>query len=149
MFDMVPFKRTGLLKKGGNNFNNFMDNFFNEDFFAPIPFEKMGFGFKVDLKENENSYVVEADLPGVDKESIDIQYKNNYLTVSAKREDKTEEKKENYVRKEIKYGEFKRSFYVDNVDEEKVTAVFKDGVLRIELPKVEKSKVETKKIEIK
>ena len=149
MFDMVPFKRTGLLKKGGDNFNSFMDNFFNDDFFAPIPFEKMGFGFKVDLKENENSYVVEADLPGVNKDSIDVQYKNNYLTVSAKREDKTEEKKENYVRKEIKYGEFKRSFYVDNVDEEKVTAAFKDGVLRIELPKTEKTKVETKKIEIK
>lgn len=149
MFDMVPFKRTGLLKKGGDNFNSFMDNFFNDDFFAPIPFEKMGFGFKVDLKENENCYVVEADLPGVNKESIDIQYKNNYLTVSAKREDKTEEKKEDFVRKEIKYGELKRSFYVDNVDEEKITAAFKDGVLRIELPKVEISKVETKKIEIK
>lgn len=149
MFDMVPFKRTGLLKKGGDNFNNFVDNFFNDDFFAPIPFEKMGFGFKVDLKENESSYIVEADLPGVNKDSIDIEYKNNYLTVSAKREEKNEDKSENYVRKEIRYGEFKRSFYVDNVDEDKVTASFNDGVLRVELPKTNKEKVVTKKIEIK
>jgi len=146
MFDMVPFKKSHLLKKGEDNF---FDTFFNEDFFAPIPFEKMGFGFKVDLKETEDCYKVEADLPGVNKDSIDIEYKNNYLTVSAKREEKTDVKNENYVRKERRYGEFKRSFYVDNVDAEKITASFTDGVLKIDLPKAAKEKVETKKIEIK
>ncbi len=144
MFDMVPFKRSRLFKKG----EDFFDNFFDEDFNMPMPFEKMGFNFKVDLKETDTSYVVEADLPGVAKEDVDIDYKNNYLTIKAKREEKVEEKKENYVRKERKYGEFKRMFYVDNVDEEKIKASFTDGVLKVELPKTEKAKIETKRIVI-
>jgi HSP20 family protein len=141
---MVPFKRSRLFKKG----EDFFDNFFDEDFNMPMPFEKMGFNFKVDLKETDTSYVVEADLPGVAKEDVDIDYKNNYLTIKAKREEKVEEKKENYVRKERKYGEFKRMFYVDNVDEEKIKASFTDGVLKVELPKTEKAKIETKRIVI-
>ena len=144
MADMVPVNKGGLFKRG----EDFLDNLFNEDFFA-IPFEKMGFGFRVDLKENENAYLVEAELPGVNKDSIDVEFKNNYLTISAKREEKTEEKKEIYVRKERKYGELVRSFYIDNVDEEKITASFAEGILKVELPKSEKEKVTTKKIEIK
>jgi len=144
MFDMVPFKRSRLFKKG----EDFFDNFFDEDFTMPMPFEKMGFSFKVDMKETDTSYVVEADLPGVAKEDVDIDYKNNYLTIKAKREEKIEEKKENFVRKERKYGEFKRMFYVDNVDEENIKATFTDGVLKVELPKTEKAKIETKRIVI-
>jgi HSP20 family protein len=144
MFDMVPFKRSRLFKKG----EDFFDNFFDEDFTMPMPFEKMGFSFKVDMKETDTSYIVEADLPGIAKEDVDIDYKNNYLTIKAKREEKVEEKKENFVRKERKYGEFKRMFYVDNVDEEKIKASFADGVLKVELPKTEKAKIETKRIVI-
>lgn len=144
MFDMVPFKKGRLFKRG----EDFFDNFFDEDFTMPVPFDKMGLGFKVDLKETDTSYVVEADLPGIAKEDVDIDYKNNYLTIKAKREEKVEEKKENYVRKERKYGEFKRMFYVDNVDEEKIKASFTDGVLKVELPKTEKAKIETKRIVI-
>jgi HSP20 family protein len=143
MFDMVPFKKNRLLKKG-----DFFDNFFDDDLMMPMAFEKMGLGFKVDLKETDTSYVVEADLPGVVKEDVDIDYKNNYLTIKAKREEKVEEKKENYVRKERKYGEFKRMFYVDNVDEDKIKASFTDGVLKVELPKTEKAKTEIKRIVI-
>lgn len=144
MFDMVPFKRSRLFKKG----EDFFDNFFDEDFTMPMPFEKMGFSFKVDMKETDTSYVVEADLPGIAKEDVDIDYKNNYLTIKAKREEKVEEKKENFVRKERKYGEFKRMFYVDNVDEDNIKATFTDGVLKVELPKTEKAKIETKRIVI-
>ncbi|KAF1086209.1 18 kDa heat shock protein [Sporotomaculum syntrophicum] len=143
MFNIVPFKR-GLLRRG----EDFFDHFFDSDFFAPVPFEKFGFGFKVDIKENENAYLVEADLPGVNKDSINIEFENNYLTVSATREDTTEEKTENYVRKERKYGELKRTFYVDDVDEEKIKASFVEGVLKIELPKAKAEKAATKKIEI-
>lgn len=149
MFDMVPFRKNNLYKRGGENFNNFFDNFFNDDFFAPIPFNKIGYGFKVDLKESESSYMVQADLPGVNKDSIEVEFKNNYLTVSAKREETSEDKNESYIRKEVSYGEFRRSFYIDNVNEEKISASFTDGVLKIDLPKVNKEKVETKKIEVK
>lgn len=104
--------------------------------------------FRVDLKENEENYIIEADLPGVKKESIDIDFENNYLVISAKREDALEEKKENFVRRERYYGEFKRSFYIDNVDEDKISATFKDGVLKIVLPKLNKGNDKKKKINI-
>ncbi|WML33143.1 Hsp20 family protein [Clostridium sp. OS1-26] len=80
--------------------------------------------FRVDLKETENEYMVEADLPGINKEAIDVEYENNYLTISAKREETIENKdNNNYVRRERSYGEFKRRFYIDNVDKEKIDVI--------------------------
>ncbi|WP_163195216.1 heat shock protein Hsp18 [Clostridium thermarum] len=146
MFEMVPFKRNGLSKRGDDFFNNFLGNFFDDDFFTPAAF--MGNSFKVDLRETEDAYIVEADLPGVPKEAINIDYEKNYLTISAKREDRVEEKKDNYVRRERHYGEFRRSFYVDNIDESKISANFKDGVLTVNLPKLDKEVRRRKRIDI-
>ncbi|MBP2034017.1 HSP20 family protein [Clostridium algifaecis] len=147
MFDMVPFRKNNDLRRG-DNFENFVDSFFNNDFFAPLNLKGFGTGFKADLKETDTAYLVEADLPGVNKDSIDINYDNNYLTISAKREDKTEEKSENLIRRERSYGEFRRSFYVDNVDKNAVSASFKNGVLKINLPKLQKGSKENTKIDI-
>lgn len=146
MFEMVPFRKNGLAKRGDDFFNNFFNNFFNDEFLAPANF--MGNSFKVDLKETENSYVVEADLPGVSKDAINIEYENNYLTISAKREDNIEDKKDNYVRRERHYGEFRRSFYVDNIDEAKIDASFKDGVLKVNIPKLDKGIQRKRRIDI-
>lgn len=147
MFDMVPFKRNNnSVAKRGDYFNQLFDNFFNDDFFTPIT--NFGNSFRVDLKETETEYMVEADLPGVNKEAIDLQYENNYLTISAKREEITENKDNNYVRRERSYGEFKRRFYIDNVNEEKIDASFMDGVLKITLPKLEKVNTNKRKIDI-
>lgn len=148
MFDMVPFrKNNNSIAKRGDYFNQLFDNFFNDDFFAPMT--HFGNSFRVDLKETENEYVVEADLPGINKEAIDIEYENNYLTVSAKREETIDNKDNNYVRREISYGQFSRRFYIDNVDEEKIDASFKDGVLKITLPKLEKVILNKRKISIR
>lgn len=148
MFDMVPFRKNNSIARG-DAFDNFVNSFFNDDFFAPVNVNGFGKGFKVDLKENENYYVVEADLPGINRDAIDVDYNNNYLTISAKREDSREDKNENFVRQERSYGEFKRSFYVDNVDKNGITASFKDGVLKVELPKSEKGQDHGTKIDIK
>ncbi|MBV7275510.1 Hsp20/alpha crystallin family protein [Clostridium sp. PL3] len=148
MFDMVPFrKNNNSIAKRGDYFNQLFDNFFNDDFFAPMT--HFGNSFRVDLKETENEYMVEADLPGINKEAIDIQYENNYLTVSAKREETIENKDNNYVRRERSYGQFSRRFYIDNVNEEKIDASFKDGVLKITLPKLEKVIMNKRKIDIR
>lgn len=104
--------------------------------------------FKVNVKENADDYVVEAELPGVKKDSINFEYDNNYLTVSTKKEDKFEDKGQNYLRREIRSGALKRSFYVDNVDENKIDASFSNGVLKVILPKIEKGKVDSHKINI-
>ncbi|WP_127836280.1 heat shock protein Hsp18 [Clostridium prolinivorans] len=145
MFEMIPFRKNNLSKKD-DFFPQFFKSFFDDDFFTAL--DTMHGNFRVDLKENEGNYIIEADLPGVKKESIDIDFENNYLVISAKREDALEEKKENFVRRERYYGEFKRSFYIDNVDEDKISATFKDGVLKIVLPKLNKGNDKKKKINI-
>lgn len=148
MFDMVPFKRNNDVAKRGDYFDQFFNNFLRDDFFSSMPANFVGNNFTVDLKEKENEYVVEADLPGVSKDAIDIDYSNNYLTISAKREDNVEDKNDNYVRRERSYGEYKRCFYIDNVDEDKIDASFNDGVLKLLLPKLTKGKDTRKKINI-
>ena len=147
MFDIVPWRKNNSITKKGDEFENMVNSFFNDDFFSSLGVLKNN--FSVDLKEDDNDYIIEADLPGVDKKDIEISYKNGYLNISAKRENNLEEKKDNYVRQERSYGEFKRSFYIDNVEEDKIDANFDNGVLKVTLPKLNKEIHETKKIEVK
>jgi HSP20 family protein len=147
MFELVPFKRnSNSIAKRGDSFDNLWNSFFNEDFFAPIGFNSSS--FKVDIKEEDNNYTLEAELPGFKKEAIALDYDNNYLTISAVRDDSVETKGDNYVKKERSYGKFQRSFYINNIDEAKIDAAFNDGILKVVLPKKEGS-VSTKKIDIK
>ncbi|AAO36934.1 Hsp20/alpha crystallin family protein [Clostridium tetani] len=145
MFDMIPFKRNNSMKRD-SYFDEFFDNFFNNDFLVPIKFPKNN--FRADLKETNNEYIIEADLPGISKDAVKVNYSNNNLVISAKREDIIENKDENYIRRERSYGEFKRAFYVDNVDENNIKASFKNGVLRINLTKLEDTTKARKQIEI-
>lgn len=147
MFDIVPWRKNNSIQRKGDEFENMVNSFFNEDFFDS--FGLMKSNFSVDLKEDDNNYIIEADLPGVDKKDIDISYKDGYLNISAKRDNNVEEKKDNYVRKERSYGELKRSFYIDNVEEDNINANFDNGVLKVTLPKLNKEIHESKKIEIK
>jgi HSP20 family protein len=148
MFDMVPFRsNNNSMAKRGDYFNQLFNNFFDDDFFAPVNY--ISNGFRVDLKETDDEYMIEADLPGMNKDAIDISYENNYITIAAKRDDSVEDKRHNYVRRERRCGEFSRSFYIDNVDENNIDAEFKDGVLKVSLPKKDKTKINRKKINIK
>ncbi|KYH34095.1 18 kDa heat shock protein [Clostridium tepidiprofundi DSM 19306] len=146
MFDMIPYRKNKNLVTRDDMFEQFFNNFFDNSLLEPFNFAKNS--FKVDLKENNDNYVVEADLPGVDKNNIDITYENNYLTIRAKREDKIEETKDNYIRHERHYGEFRRSFYIDNVDENNIQASFNNGVLNITLPKLSDDNNKIKRINI-
>ncbi|MGO5066402.1 Hsp20/alpha crystallin family protein [Clostridium sporogenes] len=145
MFDIIPFRRNNLNKKD-EFFSSFFNNFFNDEFFSLM--NNLQSTFKVDLKETTENYLVEADLPGVKKEDITVEFANNYLTISAKRNSSIENKKENFVRQERHYGEFNRSFYINNVDQNNIDASFKDGVLKIDLPKLDKENSNGKRIDI-
>lgn len=146
MFNLVPFSKNSMMKRG-DYFDKILDTFFDDSLFAPVNIcEKP---FKVDVKETKDNYLIEAALPGIEKNDINIDYQNNYLTISAKKENKVEDSNSNYVRREISFGEFKRSFYVDNIDENNVSAEFTNGILKVDLPKLEKSKDNHKQIEIK
>ncbi|HOB90394.1 MAG: Hsp20/alpha crystallin family protein [Bacillota bacterium] len=92
----------------------------------------------VDIEETDNMYVVKADVPGFDKENIDIELSDNVLTISGKVDERSEttDTDGGYVRRERRYGAFRRSFMLpDEVDHDKAKASFKNGVLKIEIPK--------------
>lgn len=145
MFGLVPFRRNNHMRMG-DYVDNFFDDFFNDDFLAPIGFNSNS--FRVNVRDTGNEYIMEAALPGVKKDQINLEYRDNYLTVSAKREDRFEDNSGDYIRREIRCGEFKRSFYVDNIDKDKIDASFKDGVLKVVLPKLEKQNRDSHKIDI-
>ena len=127
------------------------DDFFNDPFFKggdrhthPL--------MKTDIKELKDKYLIDMDLPGFEKENINLSLKNGYLDIKAKSEQSNNEDKENYIRRERFFGECSRSFYVgDDITEEDINAEFKNGILKITIPKKEETEEtnEVKKIEIK
>ncbi len=103
----------------------------------------------VDIYENTDSVVVKAELPGVEKDQISVEVKDGILSLRGERKFEKEIKEESYHRIERMYGSFQRSFSLPvSVDQEKVTAKFKDGVLEVKLPKKEQAKPKQIKVDV-
>ncbi len=135
MFKLIPYRKNAL-SRTEDVFDDFFDSFFNDGFLAPIRSIDSHFGgFRVDVSDQGDKYLIEADLPGMEKENLKIEYENNYLTITARRDEVKETKENSFIRKERQCGEYRRSFYIDNIQSEKIEAVFRNGVLRIELKK--------------
>jgi HSP20 family protein len=95
----------------------------------------------VDVSETDGEYQIKAEIPDVKKEDVKVTVEDGVLTIQGERKHEKEEKGKKYHRVERSYGSFIRSFTLpDLVDEEKVKAEFKDGVLNLQLPKPEKAK---------
>ena len=105
----------------------------------------------VNIKENENNYIVEMASPGMKKEDFKINLEDDVLSISAEIESKTEEKGEQFTRKEFSFSSFKRDFTLpETADTEKITANYFDGILNITIAKKEEAKPKPAKlIEIK
>jgi len=102
----------------------------------------------VDIVEDDNEYLIKAELPEVKKEDVKVTVQDDVLTISGERMFEKEEKGRKYHRMERAYGSFARSFTLpEDADGEKVAAEFKDGVLKVHLPKSEQAK--PKSIEVK
>ncbi len=102
---------------------------------------------KVDVFDNGGNFVVSAELPGVSREDLDIDVKDNRLTIKGEKKLENKTEKEGYLRVERSYGLFERSFFLDdNIDRENIKAEYKDGVLRLTLPR--KQDEPLKKIEV-
>ena len=102
-------------------------------------FEGIVSGIKSDIKETETSYIVEAELPGYSKEDIKVELSDGILTISAETNKESEETKDNFVRKERYMGKVSRCYSFDDVDEDSVKAKYNNGILSIELVKIDKS----------
>ena len=103
---------------------------------------------KTDVREKEDVYEVDIDLPGFKKDEITAKLENGYLTVSAQKGLNKDQKDENgrYIRRERYAGHCSRSFYIgEGVEQEEIKARFEDGILRLTVPKKEKKQVEQKK----
>ena len=137
MFGLVPFMFNNPMNKEENKFPSVFD-MFNEPFFqnAFAPMQNMN-TFKVDVKDNGDSYELTAELPGTKKEDIQLDYQNDYLTIKAVMNKKTDnsDEQQNYICKERYYGTMQRSFYVGQIDKANAKAEYTDGVLKILLPK--------------
>lgn len=121
MFETTPFKRENSDMAGGDNSAGHMEMNQNP--------------FIADVRESDDAYLIEAELPGIRKEDIGVDYKDNYLTLSARREDKAANVSDNFVKRERHFGELKRSFHVDDIDESRIETSFQDGILRVVLYK--------------
>lgn len=137
-----------MIPKRKNEFDLF-DDMFNDSFLMSGNSSRL---MKTDIKEKDKEYVIEMDLPGYEKENIKINVADGYLTVHAVSSKNSSEKEEGkFVRKERYLGECSRSFYIgDDVNEDSIKASFKNGILKVEIPKKEavEELPETKYIEI-
>jgi HSP20 family protein len=104
----------------------------------------------VDIVDKEQSYEITAELPGMDISNIEVKFADGTLTIKGEKSEEKEEKKKDYYLSERRYGSFQRSFRVpDGVDADKIEANFKNGVLKLSLPKTAEAKKSEKKIAIK
>jgi len=124
---------------------DFFDNgrFFDSDWMKmmavpPVP--------AVNIVENEKGFLIEMAAPGLTKKDFNIAIENGLLTISAEKKVEKEEENKNYTRKEYSFEEFSRSFTLpENVSEDKIKAHYEDGILKLELAKMELAKMPARK----
>ena len=141
MFGMLPFER------GNDNtfdtFDKFVRNFFDHSN-TTLP------AFRTDIRDAGDKFILEAELPGFEKEDIKLDLKDGILTIAAEHSENSEQKDDKgaYIRRERRYGSFSRSFDVTGIDEGAITAAYKNGVLELSLPKAVPVVPESKRIAI-
>jgi len=148
MFGLVPFDRKRNQMQ--NSENTFLDmdrvfeNFFNDSTF-PSYYSRSGL-MKVDITDEGGNYVLEAELPGINKENVSIEIEDDRLTITVNQEEKEDESKDRYIRHESRRCSFCRSFGITNIDPDKISAKMENGILT--LPKTEPNKPQSRKVDI-
>ena len=143
MFELVPYtrKRNVTFYNPFDELEEMQRRFFGENAVRE---------FKTDIRDNGESYLLEAELPGFKKEEITVNIEGDTLTIRAERSESTEEKdgKGNFVKRERSYGSFSRSFDMTGIRVEDISAAYEDGILKLTLPKKRETLPTSRKLEI-
>ena len=141
MFGMIPFDRRD--ENMFDLFDNFEKKFFGNTT-ANLP------AFRTDIRDQGDKFLLEAELPGFDKEDISLELKEGILTIKAEHKENHDQKDEqgSYIRRERRYGSFSRTFDVSGIDTAAIKAKYDNGVLKLTLPKQQTVLPEAKRLEI-
>lgn len=148
---MKPIRRRQMndpIRRFREEFDNMVDRFFKEPFFSdsflsPFDFDKETFAPACNIEEKDKKYTIVAEMPGIDPDNIEIEIDDYSLSIKGKREEKitTDDEEKQMHMVEHSYGSFYRSFTLpENIDPEAITADYKNGILSIDLPKVDQGK---------
>lgn len=140
MYGLTPFEKRAY--DLFDAFHDFEDNFMNPSVVS---------GRKTDIKDEGDKYVLEAEMPGFEKEDIKLDLDGDRLVISAEHSDSSESKDDEgkYIRRERTFGSYSRSFDVSTVDTDKIAAEYKNGVLILDLPKKQATVQTARRLEIK
>jgi HSP20 family protein len=147
-----PFER--FRREMERLFNDFAGGLWRGSLFDPTPLRRAQAAFRtmpaVDVAETDKAYEITAELPGLEEKNIEVKLANGVLSIKGERQEEKEQKEKDYYRRERSFGSFERSFQVpDGVDEDKIEANFKNGVLSVTLPKSAEAQKQAKKIDVK
>jgi HSP20 family protein len=145
MYRVTPYRKGNTV--GAKDVFDLFDDFFSDRSMSYIR------DFRIDVTDEKDRYVVEAELPGIDKKDVSIKFENDFLTISINQEENNDSKEEKedkkkYIHRERHLFRSERSILLDDVDPKKVTAKMENGVLKVELMKLE-HKVNSYMIDIK
>lgn len=132
MYTLIPYRNNNELTRRNNGWfsDSLFDRFFDMgDWFGSS-------AFRVDVKDLGDKFELQAELPGVKQDDIDLSIKDDTLTISAEFKNENKDERNNYVYSERRSGKFMRSFDVSGIDQQAISADYTDGVLSVMLPKV-------------
>lgn len=133
MFELTPLRGRRTPVDSWLMPRDFMKDFFGNSFLEGMT----AMNIRTDIRETEQAYIVEAEMPGMKKEDICLDWKDDTLTIAATYAEEQQEEKENFLHRERRRGSFTRSFHIENVDEQALQAKYDNGILTVTLPKLQ------------
>ena len=139
MAGLVPFNKKNKEISTNTDFEDFynvLDDYFSNDW----PFKRTltHDTFKVDVEDNGNEYLIEAEVPGIDKKDINVELNDGKLMISITRDENSESKKKNFIHRERRYSSMSRSIYLEDAKPDGIKAKLENGLLKVVVPKEEK-----------
>ena len=139
MAGLVLFNKKNKEISTNTDFEDFykvLDDYFSNDW----PFKRTltHDTFKVDVEDNGNEYLIEAEVPGIDKKDINVELNDGKLMISITRDENSESKKKNFIHRERRYSSMSRSIYLEDAKQDGIKAKLENGLLKVVVPKEEK-----------